>query len=139
MSLKNDSAQFGGPVLKFTPLNDAATILSREMTTVKLQISSPTVTTTSIQPTTPTPPSDIEKEALKRIKDDEELLLIYNLVPEAEYNYFIIAAININTLLYMCMHTPNNQNRLKIARLVLFSSCLQWCRKVKTHLQGNWT
>lgn len=80
MSLVNDTARFGGPVLKFTPLGEnASTILSREISTVKLQISPPTMTTTAA------PPSDIEKEVLESIKGDERLSNIYDLVLKAEY------------------------------------------------------
>ena len=104
MTLKNDGAQFGGPIPKFKPLGaNASTILSREMSTVKLQISPPTVTTISIQPTTPTPPSDIEKEVLESIRDDDRLSQIYNQVLEAEYKYFIIVAINL--ALHVHAHT----------------------------------
>ena len=90
MSLKNDSAQFGGSEISFRPLGaNASTILSREMSTVKLRISPHTDTTTFTLPATmtSTPPSDIEEEVLNSIQGDERLSQIYNQVVEAKYKY----------------------------------------------------
>ena len=96
VSLMNASAQFGGSefVLDFKPLGMIpSTILSREISTDKLRISLPTVTTTATPPATPpttpptTPPSDLEKEALETIGGNDRLFNIYNQVPKAEYDY----------------------------------------------------
>lgn len=92
VSLINASVQFGGPITKqsFKPLGNNATILSREISTVpvKLRLSPSIVTTTSTPPTTPTPPSEAEREVLENIKGDKRLSNIYDQVLEAEHNNY---------------------------------------------------
>ena len=88
VSLINASVQFGGPITKesFKPLGNNATILSREISTVKLRLTPSMVTTTSTPPTISTPPSEAEREVLESIKGNERLSNIYDQVLEAEHN-----------------------------------------------------
>ena len=98
VSLKNASVQFGGPMLRFTPLGtgSTSTVVSREINTAKLPIPAPAAVTTQSITTTTTdaPPSELEKieeVVLNNIINDSRLSSVYNLVRLARLELSAVA------------------------------------------------